>query len=139
MNQRYQFSETFHSDRDNLATILAMAAYVTVALEDAADDQAAGRLARLRACLAEAKKNKMFYDDFDPVVDKMINTVQAARAGRIEEDFVAASARLVQEPMQIVPEPTPSMLAAGARAAGVSAAVARKVFDAMMAAIGSSR
>lgn len=139
MNQGFQFSETLHPDRDNLATILAMAAYVTVALEDRADDQTAGRLARLRACLAEAKKNKMFYDDFDPVVDRMINTVQAARAGRMEEDFVAASPRLFQDPMQIVAEPTPSMLAAGARAAGVSASVARKVFDAMMAAIGSSR
>lgn len=139
MTQGFQFSETIHPDRDNLATILAMANYVTAALEDGEDDQVASRLARLRACLAEAKKHGLFHDLFDPVIDRMIDTVQAVDARRVEYEYEVASPRLFQDPMQIVAEPTPGMLAAGARAAGVSATVARKVFDAMMAAIGSSR
>lgn len=136
MSQGYQFSEAIHPDRDNLATILAIAAYVTAALENGADEQVAGRLARLRACLGEAKKHGMFHDLFDPVIGRMIDATEAARADRSEADFAAGIGEFVQESLPAIP--TPVMVTAGVRAGAPTPSIARRVFTAMRSAAGAT-
>jgi hypothetical protein len=136
MTQVFQFPEAIRPDRDNLATILAMAAYVTAALEDGADDQVAGRLARLRACLAEAKKYGMFPDIFAPVIDRMIDAVEARRVERAEADFAAGIGEFASDGLSAFP--TPVMVTAGVQAGAPSPSIARRVFTAMRNAAGAT-
>lgn len=136
MTQVFQFPEATRPDRDNLSTILAIAGYVTAALEDGQDDLVASRLARLRGCLAEAKKHGMFHDLFDPVIERMIDAMEAARADRSEADFAAGIGEFAQIGLPAIP--TPVMVTAGVQAGAPSPSIARRIFAAMRTAAGAT-
>lgn len=122
-------------DRDNMATILALALFVQDALLGAPQKEVERRLNTLRACVAAAKEAGMLTPFVDPTIDGMIEAVKAIH---LEQRFTMTFDALQQNPLDLPEAPTPSMVSAGMQAGADDPAMVARVWQAFLGALRAS-
>ncbi|NUB05846.1 hypothetical protein FW320_06605 [Azospirillum sp. Vi22] len=122
-------------DRDNLALIMSMAAYVRDALAGVSGRELARRRALLRDSIAAAHEAGMLSTIADPLIDEMMSAVDGAAA---ERQFSAATDAFAQDKTDLPIHPTPIQVAAGLEAGARSRKAAARIWQAMAGALAGS-
>lgn len=122
-------------DRDNFALIMGIARFARDALSGASAAEVAQRKEHLRDCIAAAKRCDMFYDIGEPVLEQMVQAIEAARRERSFQNAVDA---FTQEPADLPDHPTPEQVAAGVKAGAHNANAAVRIWQAMTGSLGAA-